>query len=154
MPCWAAVKQQANQFPSGYALNTDTSGRHAHTYPDIYTLTHTASEGRCMSACQKHSGNERSTGAAGNTRERVPALHPLLSLPFFLLGVRSSLLLPLFVTLLAPLAFHSHLFLFVAPPSLPPSLQHPLFSPALLSLNPSLPLCLSFSSFAEIYRDL
>lgn len=35
-----------------------------------------------MSACQKHSGNERSAEAVGNTREHVPALHPLLSLLF------------------------------------------------------------------------
>lgn len=92
---------------------------------------------------------ERSAGAVGNTRERITALHPLLSLLFSPLR---SLLPPAppFATLLAPLAFHSHLFLCFASslseyhflsyalPSLAAS-SFPLFS-----LTPTLPLFLSF----------
>lgn len=99
-----------------------------------HTFTHTVSEGRCMSACQKHSGIERSAGAVGNTRKRVPALHPLLSLifppatpspPFCYLSGPPCLSFPsLSLALLPPSPFeylffsllHSHLSLPPSPP--------------------------------------
>lgn len=169
MAPWAAVRQWAKTVPIRlHVKHRHFRQTHKHTqdivdvYTHTFTLRHTVSEGRCVSACQKHSGNERSAGAVGNTRERVPALHPLLSLLFSPLCSLLPPAPPLCYLTAPPLAFHSHLFLcfalclslwicllfFCTPISCSPFpplifpwlLLFPLFSPSL-------------SSSAEIYRD-
>lgn len=89
MAPWAAVRQWAKKVPIRLHVkhrHFRQTHKHTHDIVDVYTHvhthTHTVSEGHCMSACQKHSGNKRSAGAVGNTREHVPALHLLLSFLF------------------------------------------------------------------------
>ncbi len=160
MAPWAAVRQWAKTVPIRlHVKHRHFRQTHKHTqdivdiYAHTFTLRHTVSEGRCVSACQKHSGNERSTGAVGNTRERVPALHPLLSLLFSPL---CSLLPPAppFVTLLPPPPFIPISFSALLSASL---FEYLFFSFALPSLAPpSLPLFFldSYSSPLSLFLFL